>query len=200
MAVHSRRPARRGALAALLLPLAPAAAATNVPDGRAIAPRSWLASVRPSPDLSSADAIELQLLAMQGGNVDAGADLWVRFACASMRLPGVSPWSARALARAVRDPSSQYALLTDVRLTVDFPTEPVEELGVDDRPKSCWHEVELVLRVDSMDAEGFTAAKLGWACEWDAACGWRTQSITWHDFRPAFRPGIGQEEWPRACG
>lgn len=190
-------------LALLLLLCGGAAGTSGGPPagGRALsAPRSWLASVRPSPDLSSTDAIELQLLAMQGGDVEAGAELWLRFASASFALAGVTPWSARALARAVHDAGSQYALLTDARLEIDFPTEPVEELGADDRPERCWHEVELLLRVDGIDAEGFTAAKLGWSCEWDAACGWRTQSISWHDFRPDHRPGIGQEEWPRVCG
>ena len=29
---------------------------------------------------------------------------------------------------------------------------------------------------------------------------WVTDQVTWHDFRDSFRPGIGQEEWPRICG
>ena len=29
---------------------------------------------------------------------------------------------------------------------------------------------------------------------------WLFDSIIWHDFRDGFRPGIGQEEWPRICG
>ena len=31
-------------------------------------------------------------------------------------------------------------------------------------------------------------------------CSWLTHSITWHDFREAWRPGIGQEEWDRSFG
>jgi hypothetical protein len=167
----------------------------------AASPPSFLASVRPSPELSATDAIELQLLAMQGGDVDGGAHLWLRFAAPPFRLPGIRPWSAKALAAAVRNDTSQYSLLRDARLQVDFPSEPVERAagGVE----TIWHEVELQLRAEGFEDEpdeGYTAAKLGWDLEWSGECGWRTCAISWHDFRPTFRPGLEQEEWPRICG
>jgi len=167
-------------------------------------PRSLLSSIRPSTELSGSEAIELQLLAMQGGDVDGGAELWMRFAHRRFALAAIEPWGAPALARAVRDPASQYALLTDRRLCVDFPSEAVERV-TDAGLARVWHEVEMLLVPDGaidgpFGMDGFTAAKLGWECEWDATRGWLTRRISWHDFRPAFRPGIGQEEWPRVCG
>jgi hypothetical protein len=175
-------------------------AAMALHGGPRASPASWLASVRPSPALSSAEAIELQVLAMQGGDISGGAALWTRFASVTFRLAAVEPWGAPALARVVRDAKSQYSLLADSRLALEFPTEPVERVDSDGIALS-WHEVELELRPEGgrFDSEGYTAAKLGWENEWSGE-GWRTRAISWHDFRPAFRPGIGQEEWPRICG
>jgi hypothetical protein len=171
-------------------------------------PTSLLAALRPTRSLSAADAISLQLLAMQGGDAERGAELWLRFANLSFRLPGVEPWGAPALAAAVRDGSCQYALLADRRLHVDFLTEAVEtDASARGGARRCWHEVELQLCAgDGLVDEAFTAAKLGWECEYvdtDGAGdggGWRTNAVIWHDFRPAFTPGIGQEDWPRICG
>ncbi|KAJ1631433.1 hypothetical protein T492DRAFT_870058 [Pavlovales sp. CCMP2436] len=161
--------------------------------------QSWLSSVRPSIALSSAEAIELSLLAMQGGDIDGGAALWLRFSAPSFCLAAIEPWGAPALALAVRDSKSQYSLLADSRLAIEFPTEPVERFDSDGIAVS-WHEVELELRPGGrFDSEGYTAAKLGWENEWSSK-GWCTRHVSWHDFRPAFRPGIGQEEWPRICG
>ena len=174
--------------------------------GPASPPRSLLAALKPIRALSSADAITLQLLAMQGGDVERGAELWLRFAGPSFRLPGVEPWGAPALAAAVRDGGSQYALLADRRLHVEFPSEPVET-DARDGARRCWHEVELQLcAADELVDEAYTAAKLGWECEYvgggggGGGGGWRTTAVSWHDFRPAFTPGIDQDDWPRICG
>ena len=43
--------------------------------------------------------------------------------------------------------------------------------------------------------------KLGWELSRREADGcWVTRAWHWHDFRDEFRPGLGQEEWPRICG
>ena len=43
--------------------------------------------------------------------------------------------------------------------------------------------------------------KLGWELARREADGcWVTRAWHWHDFRDEFRPGLGQEEWPRICG
>ena len=43
-------------------------------------------------------------------------------------------------------------------------------------------------------------AKLGWSLVRDGGGCWVTDDISWHDFRDSYRPGLGQEEWPRICG
>mmetsp|Transcript_83416 Transcript_83416/g.135222 ORF Transcript_83416/g.135222 Transcript_83416/m.135222 type:complete len:248 (+) Transcript_83416:169-912(+) len=43
-------------------------------------------------------------------------------------------------------------------------------------------------------------AKLGFEMIRNDDGHWVYDSIIWHDFRDGFRPGIGQEEWPRICG
>jgi len=43
-------------------------------------------------------------------------------------------------------------------------------------------------------------AKLGFEMIRGEDGAWLFDSIIWHDFRDGFRPGIGQEEWPRICG
>ena len=50
-------------------------------------------------------------------------------------------------------------------------------------------------------AEGEVLAKLGWSLRRSRAHGgWVTEALSWHDFRPAFRPGIGEVEWDRSFG
>ena len=40
---------------------------------------------------------------------------------------------------------------------------------------------------------------LGWELERRRGV-WLTSRWYWHDFRPEFHPGIGEEEWTRICG
>jgi len=161
----------------------------------------WLQEVQPV-FTSAEELVETVVIAMQAAPVSEASALFLKLSTPGFRLIGITPWSATSLAIAVSDPSSQYHLLVDDRLGVVFPSEPV--FWEDGALERCWLEVALELSFEG-DPHGFTAAKLGWECERPAAMasdlqGWRTSSITWHDFRPDFTPGLGQEDWPRICG
>jgi len=57
---------------------------------------------------------------------------------------------------------------------------------------------EAFLRVRLEDASD-AHVTLGWELERRRGV-WLTSRWYWHDFRPEFHPGIGQEEWTRICG
>lgn len=81
--------------------------------------------------------------------------------------------------------SGQYAILRE-EYTADLDDDV---LVLDD---------EAFLRVrleDSSDAH----VTLGWELKLERGC-WLTSRWHWHDFRPDFHPGIGEEEWTRVCG
>lgn len=87
---------------------------------------------------------------------------------------------------------SQYGLLLDSEgSSWSFPSEACSW-----DEESTWQEVIF----ESVDGEETLLAKLGWSLVRDSSGCWVTDDCSWHDFRPEFRPGIGQEEWPRICG
>ena len=49
-------------------------------------------------------------------------------------------------------------------------------------------------------AAGELLVRLGWELRRGDDGVWRTSRWLWHDFRPDFHPGVGQEEWTRICG
>ena len=57
---------------------------------------------------------------------------------------------------------------------------------------------EAFLRVRLEDASD-AHVTLGWELRLQRGC-WLTSRWHWHDFRPEFHPGIGEEEWTRICG
>ena len=57
---------------------------------------------------------------------------------------------------------------------------------------------EAFLRVRLEDASD-AHVTLGWELERRRGV-WLTSRWYWHDFRPEFHPGIGEEEWTRICG
>lgn len=160
----------------------------------------WLDDLRPEQLQfeSGEEVVAFQLQALQSAGA-SGASLFMRFCDDDFQLPGIEPWGARALAASLLDARSQYSLLLDPRLEPTFPSEMNVWQGEDGEERS-WQEVDLEISAGG-GTGSYTAAKLGWECRRDdqAAC-WLTMSIRWHDFRPAFRPGIGEEEWPRICG
>lgn len=102
--------------------------------------------------------------------------------------------------------STQYGLLLEDETVMQwsFPQEPV---SLDD--SEAWQEVWLEgtggqgkYDPQAPMRSGDVLAKLGWSLRRTGRFSncWLTEAITWHDFRPAFRPGIGEEEWDRSFG
>ena len=87
--------------------------------------------------------------------------------------------------------TSQYGLLLESNAyRVTYPSDLV---SLDD--KHAWQEVCL----EEADGDELLA-KLGWALLRRGDGCWVTDTLSWHDFRPEFRPGIGEEEWDRSFG
>ena len=81
--------------------------------------------------------------------------------------------------------NGQYAILRE-EYTADLDDDV---LVLDD---------EAFLRVRLEDASD-AHVTLGWELRLQRGC-WLTSRWHWHDFRPEFHPGIGEEEWTRICG
>ena len=81
--------------------------------------------------------------------------------------------------------NGQYALLRE-EYTADLDDDV---LVLDD---------EAFLRV-RLEDESDAPVTLGWELRLQRGC-WLTSRWHWHDFRPEFHPGIGEEEWTRICG
>jgi hypothetical protein len=74
---------------------------------------------------------------------------------------------------------------------ITFPSEPL-----DYQDGTCW--VECRLRGANDDQ---LLVATGWSLEQRPSDGaFLVHSIDWQDFREAYRPGIGREEWERICG
>jgi hypothetical protein len=114
-----------------------------------------------------------------------------------------------SLYRALARPHQQFAILfSSSSYWVEFPTDALEW---DDH--ECW--IECRLRSPNDDQ---LLCVLGWTLQknvadgqqdndsnikdnhQDAAACWYLQALDWQDFRDAYRPGIGREEWERICG
>ena len=63
-----------------------------------------------------------------------------------------------------------------------------------------FQEVQFDSRPDAASGAAALLAKLGWELVRGPDGCWRTDAVSWHDFRDEFRPGVGQDEWPRICG
>lgn len=60
-------------------------------------------------------------------------------------------------------------------------------------------DADAYLRIRLDDSNAQTLVSLGWELERRRGV-WLTSRWYWHDFRPEFHPGIGEEEWTRICG
>ena len=102
---------------------------------------------------------------------------------------------ASALSEAMQRPNNQFRILVTTAdddescYRPSFPTDPVDYMD-----GTCW--VECQLRCRETDKLLVTT---GWQLEQENGC-WMIDRIDWQDFRDAFRPGIGREEWIRICG
>lgn len=100
---------------------------------------------------------------------------------------------APSLETALGRPNNQFAILLgveDKNFQITFPTDPL------DYGDTCW--VECRLR-SAINDELLVA--MGWSLEKRQSDGaWLVSTLDWQDFREAYRPGIGREEWERICG
>jgi hypothetical protein len=98
---------------------------------------------------------------------------------------------ASALGEAICRPNNQFGILVGEAetYTSTFPTDPLDYAD-----GTCW--VECQLRGSN---DGKLLVITGWQLEKENGA-WMVDSIDWQDFRDAFRPGIGREEWMRICG
>jgi hypothetical protein len=153
----------------------------------------------PAKQLDPWDVITLVLGALQRNNFPhphAGSACLLRFSTDDCRLAG-APASRPAPDQLTNFLSvTQYHLLLDEAATFDFPSDCLQ---LDEE-----HAFQDMALFSSHD-QAAVDAKLGWSLRREPeadgrrAC-WLVSDLTWHDFRPRFRPGIGQEEWPRICG
>jgi hypothetical protein len=167
--------------------------------------RAWRGPV-PSPELAPRDVVRITLEALRrpdDANDHAGPATLLRFARDGFAPAGapshdsaMAPLTPARLAPLFDDPQSQYRLLRSRDALVSFADEDGPFLSDEDEAFD-----ELVFE-DMLELGGDAPlAKLGWELRRDASDGcWRTSAWHWHDFRDDFRPGIGQEEWPRICG
>lgn len=99
---------------------------------------------------------------------------------------------SEALESALSRPNNQFRILVGKEDTAYRITFPTDYLDYEDG--TCW--VECRLRSQHDDT---LLVALGWSLlRQDGA--WRIHGMDWQDFRDAYRPGIGREEWERICG
>ena len=147
----------------------------------------------PRPDLGPLDVIVMTLEALRANDdrqPSAGTAFLRRFSTDEFMLAGeavrLPPQGLTAFMAA-----SQYCLLLEPDgVSCVFPSDMCQ---LDHN--QAWQEVVLE------DRDGEMLVKMGWELEKrpSDSC-WLTCAISWHDFRDAFRPGIGQEEWDRSFG
>ena len=158
---------------------------------------------QPSAAYSPQEVIELTLSALQNNDdpkPHSGTALFRRFSSERFALAGeprpdddrrLSPPELTAFFR-----SSQYGLLLEPACYSQWAF-PSETCSFDD--DEAWQEVVFESQAGRR-GENTLLAKLGWSLVRDGGGCWVTDDISWHDFRDSYRPGLGQEEWPRICG
>lgn len=98
---------------------------------------------------------------------------------------------AASLAAAMRNADNQFALLLGMAEDYEFsfPSD-----AVDHHDGKCWIECRLHNKKD-----GKLLVVSGWELQKNFMNGsWMLDRIDWQDFRDAFYPGLGREEWCRA--
>jgi len=191
----------------LLLPTAAALCDISAAWARvnAAAQRGAVGSVwegaQPAPHLEPRDVIVILVCALQRNNhprPHAGSACLLRFSTEMFRLAGSPATQNRPAPDQLTNFLSitQYHLLLDRETTHEFPSDCLQ---LDD--EEAFQDIALFSSKDQRVVD----AKLGWTlrrqpgADGASSC-WLVSDLTWHDFRPRFRPGIGQEEWPRICG
>lgn len=154
----------------------------------------------PTPEFLPQDVISFTLNGLQANDnpvKDSGSSLLLRFSSDKFKLQmrwliGTSQ-SPAVLSSSLRKKESQFHLLL-CPYQYSFPSDTYYSDA-----NRAFQEVQFDGCPDALSGQTLLA-KLGWELvRGDDGC-WRTDAISWHDFRDEFRPGIGQEEWPRICG
>lgn len=100
---------------------------------------------------------------------------------------------AISLEAAMSRPNNQFRILVgqeDAPYKIVFPTD-----ALDYEDGTAWLEC----RLRSEDDDELLVV-LGWSLVQDQDGAWCIDGFDWQDFRDAYRPGIGREEWERICG
>ena len=150
------------------------------------------------------EVISVTLNALKANDVpvkDTGTSLLLRFASdrfkLQMRWMIGTAQSAAVLSSSLRKSNSQYNLLF---CPYDF-SFPSDTYHIDKGRAFQEVQLESCQDLSTLRPGGVSLlAKLGWELIRDEQGCWRTDMISWHDFRDEYRPGEGQEEWPRICG
>ena len=127
--------------------------------------------------------------------LETSTDAWRSVLRQSVAAPdtATNEQIAPSLEAALSRPNNQFAILLGVEdqdFHITFPTDPL------DYGDTCW--VECRLRSAKNDE---LLVATGWSLERRAVDGaWLVSTLDWQDFRDAYRPGIGREEWERICG
>jgi hypothetical protein len=86
----------------------------------------------------------------------------------------------------------------EVAYRISFPHE-----ALDYADGTCWLECQLRSAANNGDddEDDKLLVSTGWELRRRASDNaWLVERIDWQDFREAFRPGIGRQEWTRVCG
>jgi hypothetical protein len=158
----------------------------------------------PNPHLLPTDFTEtcLQCLGSNSDPLpDSGIRLLLRASTTKWRNQilqsiGAPTWAREddvvsSLSDAIARPNNQFGILVGEgeSYVTSYPTDPLEY--ADD---TCWVECQL------RDKEsGKLLVITGWQLLKENGS-WMIDGIDWQDFREAFRPGVGREEWVRICG
>jgi AcrR family transcriptional regulator len=102
---------------------------------------------------------------------------------------------ASALGTAIARPNQQFGILVGAEdedeYYVSFPSDLVDNMD-----GTCWLEARLRGKKDDE-----LLVITGWELQQRPSDGaWIVANIDWQDFRDAYRPGLGREEWERICG
>lgn len=162
----------------------------------------------PNPNLSAVDTVAGVLNSLQRCD-DPSPDAGIRSLLRTSTLRwkqllyesvGAVDWHTTkdehvisALRSSMGRPNNQFRILVEDEgeesFSVVFPSDPLDYMD-----GTCWVECQLRRRNDDT-----LLITMGWQLEKENDC-WMIDRIDWQDFRDAFRPGIGREEWMRICG
>jgi len=161
----------------------------------------------PGPHLAPEEVITQTLKRLQNNDdpyTDSGVETLIRLASDRFKLQlrwlGTPAHKPRALSQVLRNENSQFHLLM-CKYDHHFP---LDTFYIDENRAFVDVQFDAPLGGKTGDKTGRVwngmLAKVGFEMLRREDGVWMFDVIIWHDFRDCFRPGIGQEEWPRICG